>query len=96
MRIVEYETATDSRSRSIDGEVRNFINLGFQPYGSPYLDRNGSVKQAMVKYEEEPLRIVPTVEGEELEPPFIPISENKPEVKPVTKPKKKGAKKNAD
>ena len=83
MKIVEYETATDSRSRSIDGEVRNFINLGFQPYGSPYLDRNGSVKQAMVKYEEE------------LEPLFIPISENKPEVKPATKPKK-GAKKNAD
>ena len=95
MKIVEYMILIEQRNSPLSLQVTTMLVDGYQPYGYPYLDRNGTEKQAMVKYEEEPLRIVPTVEGEELEPLFIPISENKPEVKPATKPKK-GAKKNAD
>jgi hypothetical protein len=33
--------------------VNDCIKDGYQPYGSPYIDRNGVEKQAMVKYEDE-------------------------------------------
>lgn len=48
MKIIDYTTVPDH-------EVKKWIDLGWQPYGSPVLsDSSGEIVQAMVEYEEEP------------------------------------------
>ena len=38
---------------TIDKAVVHWMEFGWQPYGYPYLDKNGNEKQAMVMYEVE-------------------------------------------
>jgi len=67
MKINSYMIASPLGRTSLSVVVENLINQGWQPHGYPYLDRTGVEKQAMVMYEDEPLRIVPRLEGEELD-----------------------------
>jgi len=53
MKISEYKTACETSRLSIDDSVDQLMSLGYQPYGNPYLSRNGVARQAMVKHEEE-------------------------------------------
>jgi hypothetical protein len=53
MKIIDYDVLTASKNHSLQDCVCRLISAGWQPYGNPYLDRNGVEKQAMVKYEPE-------------------------------------------
>ncbi len=90
MKIVDYLTVSGSNSKAkhLRNNVCSYLDQGWQPYGYPYLDRNGTEKQAMVKYEEE------------IKSPFQHDRDSGIHIaldsKPETKAKKKGAKKNED
>jgi hypothetical protein len=95
MKINSYKIVLGSRNLPLEVVVMGLIKNGWQPYGNPYLDKNGTEKQAMVTYEAEPLRITPAVDGEELqEIVHVKISENKPANKPTKKAKKATGEKN--
>ncbi len=51
-RIVEYETAFSSRNETLSMVVQRYIADGWQPFGNPYIDKNGVDRQAIVKHEE--------------------------------------------
>lgn len=48
MTISNYMIAHPPGRTELSVVVENLINQGWQPYGYPYLDRNGTEKQAMV------------------------------------------------
>ena len=53
-KIIKYNTAQDSDPRGLDKRVNTLIEMGYQPYGSPYSAFNGrsiNLCQAMVKVE---------------------------------------------
>lgn len=53
-RITKYTTAQDTDLRGLDKRVNNLIEMGYQPYGSPYSAFNGrsaTLCQALVKFE---------------------------------------------
>ena len=52
MKIVDYDLLANTRNVPLEEIVSNRIKQGWQPYGSPYLDRNGVEKQAVVLHEE--------------------------------------------
>lgn len=55
-KILEYFTACGSDAGSLDKEVNRFIQKGWQPFGSPYMNTGNRgeffLMQAMVKYAE--------------------------------------------
>lgn len=53
MKIIEYKIATSVLGTPIHICVLQFNNVGFDLYGSPFIDGNQTVCQAMVKYEKE-------------------------------------------
>lgn len=54
MKIIDYRIIHGSKNRPLPEHVRYQIDKDYQPYGYPYLDKNGIEKQVMVKYEEDP------------------------------------------
>lgn len=52
MKISDYRIVQGSKNRPLATHVKYQIDKGYQPYGYPYLDKNGVEKQAMVTYEE--------------------------------------------
>lgn len=80
MKVIDYGTVTATKNTPLCDGVQALITIGWQPYGNPYLDRNGVEKQAVVKYEEEPFKIGPVKAGEEVEPIFVKMTEQGPAV----------------
>lgn len=77
-RISKYTTAQDNDLRGLDKRVNNLIEMGYQPYGSPYSAFNGrsaTLCQALVKYE-----------GEEQDDKKSAIARNQLLVSPAPKP----------
>ena len=52
MKITDYKIVFPTNNEDMELRVNHSLSEGWQPYGSPYVDRNGKEKQAMVKYEE--------------------------------------------
>ena len=48
----EIEEYTLIRDHSVEYYVNKYIKEGWQPFGSPYQDRDGENVQAMVKYKQ--------------------------------------------
>lgn len=77
-RISKYTTAQDNDLRGLDKRVNNLIEMGYQPYGSPYSAFNGrsvTLCQALVKYE-----------GDEQDDTKSALAKNKLTASPVPKP----------
>lgn len=53
-KIIEAKVLVADGSININGSIKKFIDLGFQPYGSPCITNSGAfqVSILMVKYEE--------------------------------------------
>ncbi len=51
-KIVDYVCAYATTFGNIDKKVQELISKGYQPLGGISLNNNGSMAQAMVKYEE--------------------------------------------
>ncbi len=57
MKIKEYCIVT--AKCELPALVNALLNQGWQPYGYVFLDRNGLLKQSMVKYEDEAPKVAP-------------------------------------
>ena len=54
-RIVDYVIKADANPAKLAREVADMLKHGYQPYGSPCENGGGTVWQAMVKYDDEPV-----------------------------------------
>ena len=52
-KIVDYSVACGYTRGDFLKEVADLIKSGYQPYGSPFVNRDDLMLQAMVKYEDE-------------------------------------------
>jgi hypothetical protein len=52
-KILEYFTAVDTDTKSLDKQVDSFVEQGYEPYGSPYIIPGEKIQicQAIVRYE---------------------------------------------
>ena len=57
MKIIDYTIVQSTKNTTLAQAVREAMESGWQPYGYPYLDKNGNEKQAVVRYEAPPVAI---------------------------------------
>lgn len=52
-KILEYFTAIDTDTKGLDKQVDDFVEQGYEPYGSPYIIPGDKIQvcQAIVRYE---------------------------------------------
>jgi hypothetical protein len=91
MKINDYTVLTATKNNDLGVLVKCYIDQGWQPYGSPYLDRNGTERQVVVVYEETKAKELEIKRGFGSATSALGITEDN-FIKPAKAKPKKGAK----